>query len=256
MSRASRRRLGAILAAAALSLAGCETAPQRPLPAGAPIRPEEAEELVRRWDAEWQAFPGLRAAVDLTVRRQGRTDRAAAVLLLSKTHLRLEVMAPFGIPALVVTASPERVLVFRPLERLATTARASPEAVARWLGAPIPPEVLIGLLVGRIPTPPDAATVRVEERPSPHLVLERPSIRHRVWVTPDRQPVRLDVEGGERLTATFERLVDGRVGTVHLDVPGRDAGVTLRYLSAEYVTPPPDAFEVILPVDVKLERVD
>ena len=211
---------------------------------------------MRRWQAERQAFPGLRAAVDLAVRRRGRADRVAAGLLLSPTHLRLEVATPFGFPALVATVGPERITVFRPLERKAWTARPTPDAVTRWLGAPLSPDLLLGLLAGQVPLPSDPTGVRVETASSPHLAFERGAARHRVWVTPQGRPGQLVVEDGERLTVTFEWAVSGDLQSVRAEVPGRDAELTVRYISAEYVSPPPEAFELLLPADVALERVD
>lgn len=256
MPRPTRGRLGALGAAVVLGLLGCATGRAPLPPAVGELRADEAEDLVRRWEAEWRAFPGLRAAVDLTVHRRGRNDRTAAVLLLSPTHLRLEVATPFGFPALVATAGPERVTVFRPLERKAWTARSTPDAVARWLGVALPPDILIGLLVGHVPTPPDPTSVRVVTSPSPHLAFDRELIRHRVWVTPEGQPARLLLENGERLAVSFEWAVNRALQSLRVEVPSQGAAMDLRYISAEPVGPPPEAFELLLPVDVQIERFD
>src|SRR4029453_15169179 len=64
----------------------------RPVPSAAvPIAPGQAVELARRWAAEWESFPGIRAATDLTIKNRRRTERAAALLLVSPAGLRLEV---------------------------------------------------------------------------------------------------------------------------------------------------------------------
>lgn len=254
MPATARRRAGARVGALVglLALAGCATLPPpRPADTGW-VRAEEARGLLERWEAEWRTFPGLRAAVDLTVRRRDRVDRTGAVLLLSRTRLRLEVVTPFGLPALVATASPERVVVFRPLERAAWTGRPSPDAVGRWLGAPLPPDVLIGLFVGRVPPPPDPARVRIQGGHDPHLAFERDGIAHRVWVTPEGRPARLLIEGDERVSVTFEWAPGGPLEGVRVEVPGRGAALVLRYLSVELSTPPEDSFELALPVDVRL----
>lgn len=251
------RRRTAALVAAALVVAGCASGAPRAPGAGRPLGTDEAVELVRRWEAAWQAFPGLRAAVDLTVVRRGRSDRTAALLLLAPTRLRLEVATPFGFPALVATAGPERIVIFRPLEGKASIAGATPEALARWLGAPLPLDVLIALLVGHVPLPADPGAVRVESgEGGPSLVYARGGVGHRVWLTPERRPARLLLDGGERATVTFTWAVGEHLQGLKIEVPGRQAELSLRYLSAEYVFPPPEAFELLLPVNAQVEHLD
>ena len=137
-----RARRGARHAAAAgllaVVLAGCATTRSAP-PVAAPIAPAQAAELARRWAAEWEGFPGMRAAIDLTVKTRRGSDRAAALLLMAPTALRVEVATPFGLPALVATAGPDDITIFSVLERRAQTARPSPAAVERWLGVALPP---------------------------------------------------------------------------------------------------------------------
>jgi len=250
-------RLGALLATVALGLGACATAPDRlPPEAGARLRPEDAAALVRRWDAAWQAFPGLRATVDLTVRRGGRTERAAALLLLSPTHLRLEIATPFGLPALVATGGPGGFTVFRPVERKAWTARPTADAVSRWLGVPMPPELLPRLLAGQVPPPTDPGAVRVaRDRGSP-ITFERGALRVRAWPRSDGQPARVLLENGERLLVDLEWAVNGALQSVRLEAPGRAAEVLIRYVAGEYVSPPPEAFELILPADIQVESAN
>lgn len=255
MGPASRRRLGA-LAVAVLGLSGCAATPE-PLPAvigGVPA--DEVGELVRRWEAEWHAFPGMRAAVDLRLTRRGRAHRGAGVLLVSPTQLRFEALTPLGLPALVVSAGPDRVTVFSVAEGKAWSARPTPDAMGRWLGVPVAPETLIRLLAGRVPLFPDDPTVRLASNGALELGFERGAPRQRVWVTPRGQPARLELEDGERLTATFEWTVTGGLQSVTLVIPRRSVEAYIQYLSAEYVAPPREAFEIVLPPGVILERVD
>ena len=113
----------------------------------------------------------MRAAIDLTVKNRRGSDRAAALLLMAPTALRVEVATPFGLPALVATAGPDEITIFRVLERRAQTARPSPAAVERWLGVALPPTTLIRLLVGNVPPPadPDAGRRRALAEPASHL---------------------------------------------------------------------------------------
>lgn len=262
---AAARRGRAALGAAALLLAGCATVPPASPPPRAPLSLEEARQALLRWAAARAAYTGLRATVDVTVRRPGHEDRTGALLLLSRNSLRLEVPTPFGVPALVTTVSPARVVVFRPLDRSAWSGRPSPATVTRWLGTPVAPDLLIGLLAGQVPLPRDPAGARVEPDPEPHLTFEQDGLRHRVWVGPDGRPARLVLEGGERLVATFAwgPAGAGEAGAgaeaparLDLEAPAREVLVTVRYQRAEAADPPPEVFELSLPSGVRVERVD
>ena len=248
------------LAALALvvGLAGC-AATSPPAPSRVAPVDDKALAFVERWEADWQRFTGLRASVELTVHTPKRDDRASALLLLSPTALRLEVATPFGLPALVATAGPERVVLFRPLERRALTARPTPEATQRWLGVPLAPETLISLLVGHVPSP-DPGTLRVQGGgDDSHLAYERAGIAHQVWVTREGWPARLQIgqrPGVPGVSATFDWTVDGHVQRVSLDAPEREARASVRYVSAEPVSPPPEAFVLALPPDVRNDAVD
>jgi hypothetical protein len=244
----------------ALGLTRCATAP-RPAPTTAvPIAPGQAVELARRWAAEWESFPGLRAATDLTVKNRQRTDRASALLLVSPIALRVEIATPFGLPALVATAGPDDITIFQVAERRAQTARPSPAAIERWLGVPLAPAALIRLLVGHVAPPADPGAIAIESAPSPHLAWTEGDVRHRVWVTADGRPARLLLEpaggSGEALAADFQWLTSGSLAAVRLEAPDRGAEVIVRYLSAEYVQPSPDAFRLALPPGVPVESLD
>ena len=257
MTRRHRTRRGGAVGALglALVLAGCAA---KPLPPPAPtvaLGDAAAREVVRRWATEWQTFTGVKASVDLTVRSPKGEDRASALLLVSPTALRLEVATPFGFPALVATAAPDRIVVFHPLERRALTATPSPEAVQRWLGVPIDPQALIGLLVGHVPAP-DPDSVWTEGGSDSHLVYDRKGVRHRVWVTAAGLPARLRVDRQPGFTATFDWTVDGHLQRLRVDVPDRESALTLRYISAEPAAPPPEAFVLTLPPDIKTDRLD
>jgi hypothetical protein len=128
-------RRAALAGLLALGLARCATTPPAP-PTAAAIPPGEAVRLAQRWAADWEAFQGLRAAVDLIARNRRGSERVAAVLLVAPTALRLEVATPFGLPAVVATAGPDDVTIFHVLERRAQTGRPTPEAIGRWLGVP------------------------------------------------------------------------------------------------------------------------
>jgi len=250
-------RLRRSLAAGLLLVAaGCTTAPERVPPVLGGVPADQVDALIREWAEAWQRFSGLRAAVDLTIRRRGQAQRTAGALLLSPTRLRFEVITPLGFPAAIVIAGPERLLVWSPSERKAWIARPTHDAMARWLGLPVAPEMLIRLLAGQVPLPPPDVPVRVAEDGGPHLLVQYGGVRQRVWVTPEGQPARFDLANGHRLTVTFERTVTGQIGGLVVEAPGQSLEARVRYLSADYVTPPPGAFELTLPPDVAVERLD
>jgi hypothetical protein len=224
----------------------------------AAIPPEQVPELIRRWAAEWATFPGLRAAVDLTIRNPRGSERTAAALLVAPTGLRVEVATPFGLPAVVATAGPDEITIYRVLDRRAHTARSSSAAVGRWLGVPLPPETLIRLLVGNVATPADPRAITTESTPSPHLAWREDGARYQLWVTTDGRPARLVLQGsgGDRLLAEFNWTPSGGLREVRLEAPDRQALVTVRYLSAEQVEPPPGAFHLTLPPDVPVQPLD
>jgi hypothetical protein len=253
---AGRSRGGAAVLGLALLLAGCATAPPRPGPALAPGSDAEAPELLRRWEAAWEGFSGLIAAAEVTVRSPERTDRSAAVLLVGPRALRVEVATPFGLPGLVAVAGPERLTVFRPLEREATVGPVSPEAIARWIGLALPLDALLRLLAGLVPTPPPGVPVEVEDEGGPHLAWRHQGLTYRVWVTPARQPGRLRVEGSELLTATFIRTVTGDVQSLALEAPQRRTEFLVAYRSVEPANPTPEAFELTVPAGVRIVPID
>jgi hypothetical protein len=200
----------------------------------------------------------MRGAIELTVRNRRGREHVAALVLMAPTQLRLDVTTPFGLPALVATAGPDDITIFRVLDRQAQTGRPSPAAVERWLGVAIAPGTLIRLLVGNVPTPADPLTVVVEDTPSPHLSWTEDGVRHRVWVTAEGRPARLQLDsaGGNRLTTDYQWSAAGGLVTVHFEAPDRDAEVTVNYLSAEFVENPPDAFRLVLPPDIPVQRLD
>jgi hypothetical protein len=250
-------RRAALAVLLVLGLARCAAVPPAP-PLAVAIPADQAAGLAQRWAAEWEAFEGLRAAVDLRVRNRQRSERAAAVLLVAPTALRVEVATPFGLPAVVATAGPDEITIFHVLERRVETARPSPEAVGRWLGVPLAPGTLIRLLVGNVPPPPDPGTITVDSAPTPHLTWTENGVRHRVWVTTDGRPARLllAAAGGDWLTADFEWSVAGGLVGLRVEAPERGTALEVRYLSAERVQNPPEAFRLVIPPGLPVQRLD
>jgi hypothetical protein len=217
-------------------------------------------EIVQRWAAEWAAFPGARGAIDLTAKTRRGSERVAALMLLAPTALRVEVATPFGLPALVATAGPDEIVVFRVLERRAQVAHPTPEAVERWLGVPLAPVALIRLLAGSVPTPADPQAVVMENAPTPHLTWVENEVRHRVWVTAQGRPVRLLLERAasesNQLATDFEWGAGGEIAAVRVEAPAKGAELMVRYLSIEYRENPPEAFRLTLPPGIPIQRLN
>jgi hypothetical protein len=248
--------LGALAVLVVLLASGCATAPERRPPVLGGVTAGEADALVRRWEAQWGEFRGLRGAVDLTVVRRGQAQRSAGAVLLSPTQLRFEAISPLGLPALIVTVGPDRLLVVSPGEGKAWTARPTPEALARWIGVPVPPDTLIRLLAGTVPPPAAGAAIRVEHDRGPHLAFLNGTATERVWVTAEGLPARLELGDGQRLTVTFERTVDGPVQSLVIEAPAQSLEVHLRYISGDYLVVPADAFEIPIPPAMPIEHLD
>jgi hypothetical protein len=110
-----------------------------------------------------------------------------------------------------------------------------------------------------VPPPADPHAVVVEDAPSPHLAWTEHGVHHQVWVTAEGRPARLQLDAangrGSRLTADYEWSPGGLV-QVRLETPEHGAELTVRYLSAENVDPPPDAFHLVLPPDIPVQRLD
>ena len=66
----------------------------------------------------------------------------------------------------------------------------------------------------------------------------------------------LDRASQDVLTAEYERSATGDLAGLRLAAPARTAELTLRYLSAEVVALPPEAFHLALPADVRVQPFD
>lgn len=240
----------------ALLLAGCATVP--PPPPSPPVILPEGRELLERWEAAWQRFPGFRAVVELSLSRQGTTQRTAGVLLLAPTALRFEAVSPFGLPLLIVAANQETVTIWSTMERRAVIAPATAEGINRWLHLPLAPEDLVRLLAGQVRPLREPESVRtLHDDDGPRVEVTRGRLRQRVWVGPGLAPRRLELDGERRhLEAAFEWAPNGRLLEVRLSAPEQEAEVSLRYQAVEVAAVPGEAFVLRLPADVKIQRVD
>jgi hypothetical protein len=137
----------------ALALAGCGwfRGPQPGLAPGT-----TAERLLAGLDARRAAVRSLRARVHI---RSGLAQVWAreAVIVERPSAVRVDVLSPFGL-ALALGTDGETLWVFPPQERLRYEGAATPENLARFLGAAVSSadlvDVLLGLPPQREPTAP------------------------------------------------------------------------------------------------------
>ena len=129
--------------------------------------------------------------------------------------------------------------------------------MGRWVGVPLEPAVLIGLLTGHVPLPPEGVPVQLAEDRGPHLVFTHNGVTERVWVTVEGLPARVEFQDGrQRVLATFARTVSGQLVGVNVEAPARSIEAEVRYLSGETLVLPAGTFELRIPAGTPIERVD
>jgi len=200
-SHAARHLAGALLIV--LAAAGCASLP----PAREPI-PSEVKVSLDRLDQRWRAFSDLRTLAELTIRRGGRVQRFAGVLLLrAPASLRFEALSPFGTPVLIVAADPKTLTLWEVADERAYLAPATGEANRRWLGVALGGQDLVALLSGRVV--PLADPLRAEQvspdAAGPSLNLVGADGSQRIWLDPATGQARqVEWNGGKTpLRATF-----------------------------------------------------
>ncbi|HET7874854.1 MAG TPA: hypothetical protein VFN71_04960 [Methylomirabilota bacterium] len=179
-SGALRRAVAAFLVV--LAAAGCASLP----PARQPI-PAEAKASLDLLEHRRQAFSDLRTLAELTIRRNGRTQRFTGVLLLrAPASLRFEALSPMGTPVLIVAADSKQLTLWEVADERAYIAPPTAEANRRWLGLALGSEEAVAVLSGRVA--PMADPLIAERLPAdeigPSLSLVGPDGKQRIWFDP------------------------------------------------------------------------
>jgi hypothetical protein len=119
-----------------------------------------AEGLVAGLEARRVALRSLRARVQI---RSGLAQVWAreAVVVERPSAVRVDVLSPFGL-ALALGTDGETLWVFPPQERLRYEGAATPENLARFLGAAVTSTDLVNVLLGLPPERVPSARLRVE----------------------------------------------------------------------------------------------
>ena len=233
--RCARRVALALARGPSASLAAQRSSPRLLLPR--PSSPVRSRSSPDGWAAEWEAFPGA-AGGDGSHGQERSQERARGRGLARGTDARSGSRSPaiFGLPAVVATAGPDEITIYRVLERRAHTARPSPAAVGRWLGVPLPPP-------NSNPPPggqrPDACRSGARSRPRarrPRTSCGREDgAQYRLWVDgrraarPPPAPSGRRRSPGRRLPLELERRPGRGTGRGS----DREALLQVRYLAAE-----------------------
>jgi len=90
---------------------------------------------------------------------EGRDEFTGKMVLLWKmpSALRIEFLSPFGSPVFVVVAFENRLRAYSVPDRRFFVGRADSETMAKWLGIPIAPALMIRILRGDLPALNDGA---------------------------------------------------------------------------------------------------
>ena len=216
-----------------LVLAGCsarDPIPQSPLP--------QTEEVVSRLRTRrlplsfrsivhvgLESLPGRdSASCSEDIWAEGGDEFSGKAVLLWKMPdaLRMEFLSPFGSPLFVVVAGENRLRAYSVADRRFFVGRADSETMAKWLGLPITPALMVRILRGGLPALNDeAAAARMGWDQEAGLVrLDLPpgaglDRRQEVYLDPRRwepRRVRIGEEGADLWVryGPFVRTGEGR----------------------------------------------
>lgn len=209
----------------------------------------------------WQEFADLRTLADISIRRDGRVERLAGVLLLSApASIRFEALTPWGQPFLLLAGDGRTVTLYHVADNRALVGPASAGATERWLGFALEPRELVAILAGYVlPIPdPDSAQLLRADGLGPSLRLTGPAGDQRIWLDPATGLVRqveLSRGGTPSRIAYGPRGAGGVPTSLALAALDGPLAVTVRYREPRLGTgPPPDLFTLRLPEHVEIQR--
>ena len=214
----------------AAGLSACATAAPPPVPVA-----DEARAALARIEQHRRALTDLRSLADITIRRNGRSQRLSGVMLLrtEPASLRFEALSPFGTPVLIVAGDPQSLTLWEVLDNRAYIAPASPDANRRWLGLALGGEDLVALLAARARPLPDPT--RVELLPAdglgPSVRLTGRDVEQRIWFDPESgQARKVELTGKNPARMTFTPTApEGPPARVTLETPDGALRVSVTY---------------------------
>lgn len=253
--RSSLKR-AALLGIALVLLAGCASLP----PVREPL-PPEAHRLIDLLSRRWLEFADLRTLAEITIHRDGRTQRLTGVLVLqAPVSLRFEALTPWGQPFLLLVGNALSVTLYQVADNRALVGPASAKATERWLGVALEPEELVGILAGHVLPlkDPYSAEIIPTDGVAPSIKLTGAAGVQRIWADPEtgvvrqvellasKNPARVTYEGAGPHSPPSSLTLTA------LDAP---LTVMIRYRDPRLGTgPSPELFKLTLPESVKIQR--
>lgn len=261
--RCSRSRCAALLGAAVILAVGCATLPP-PLgsrPSRAPIGPE-ARRLIDLLARRWGEFQDLRTFADVTIRQEATVRHLTGALLLrAPASLRFEALTPFGQPWILLAANAESFTLYQVAENRALVGPASPRRIEQWLGFPLEPDELVGVLSGHVLPMKDPRSAELIPADGLGLSIKITGAAgaQRIWMDPETGVVR-QVELTGRKHSARVTYAGGAIGDPPsgLTVSGLETPLTV---SVQYRGPrfrtgvPPDLFTLSLPEGTRIHVI-
>jgi hypothetical protein len=228
-----RRALLAVSLVGALVLGGCARRAPRPL------RPASAEQLLDSVEARRAAITTLRARARLRTGLSALWTREA-LLVRRPDQVRIDVLSPFGL-ALAVGIRGGLLWAYPPSEATRYEGAATPESLARFLGAPVAVadvvDVLLGVPPARQPVAP--VTLAATREGDYRLTLPLAGGTQTIWFAGDTLAVRRAEEardGSVVMQVGFDDYRDGFPHLVEVGTAG-GAGARLAYDAVEANAP-------------------
>lgn len=257
-----------LLALAAVFLSACaivrEPAPPIPLQA---VKPE-AEYLLALLEKRNEAVRTLEGKLhNKIINSTGKKASSQLILLKKPSSLRIDVLTPFGNPALTLVTDGERVDLHYHSKNRFFSGLAGSRRLARMLASNLAVKDLVVILSGEIPLidfDNDKTTVNIEGRLF-KLGLENSGAREEIFFEPSgMHPVKGIIYGPEDKTVLSVTLEDykevegtGFPMSIDLSIPAENYEMKIKYESVvfnEYTGS--EAFDLIPPEGVLIENFD
>lgn len=194
---------------------------------------------------------------------QGSGTLSVFVAAARPASLHLESLDFFGRPLAVLTTDGQRFGLFDVSSGTYYTGPASAQNLARFLQAALPPDHVVGILLGAAPRlDAPEPKLRVDEKAQAYAVtLQDSQTLQTLWVDPLRMRVtRSERQGGNAYALAFSDFEEGTIvfpKAVELQVPSAKVELKLRYTEATFNgTPEPELFDPTPPEDVPVVELD
>jgi outer membrane lipoprotein-sorting protein len=243
--------------ALALVVSACATAAPPP---GPPPLADEVRRLVALLTLRRDEFADLRTLSEVTVRRGAAVQRFAGALLVKPpASVRFEALSPFGQPFLVVAMSDGTLTSYNVVENAALTGPVGEKTSGRWLGVPLGPEDIVGLLIGRVlpPAGMTAAEILPADGAGPSIQMVGRDRTARVWMDFETGEVRkVEISGRHTLIVDYRPEPSRDLpAEIHAIAPGTGFEITVRYRQPALATGiDAERFRLTVPQGANVQR--